>query len=334
MISSKFILKVSNFNLLLLCSVFFFTACAGQTKSDEKPANVIFVPTFSGDSAYQFVQKQVDFGPRVPNTKAHTACADYFVKVLQNFGAQVEIQSGEAVLYDGRKMPFKNVIATYNQKATKRILLCAHWDTRPYADRDKNSANHQTPILGANDGASGVGVLLEVARQLHVNQPTVGVDIVLFDLEDWGTPEFYSGPQREDTWCLGSQYWAEQAKKNSYKADFGILLDMVGAPGAQFYKEQISTYYASFAVEKVWSSAQSLGFGNYFLNNSGGAITDDHLYVNKIANIPCINIIQYNPYGTTGFGDYWHTLDDTMKHIDKNTLYVVGQTLLQVIYTH
>ena len=186
--------------------------------------------------------------------------------------------------------------------------------------------------MGANDGASGVGVLLEVARQLHLNEPIIGVDIVLFDLEDWGTPEFYTAPQREDTWCLGSQYWSQQAVKSGYKAEFGILLDMVGAPNAQFYKEQISTYYASFAVEKVWNAAQSLGFGSYFINQSGGAVTDDHLYVNRVANIPCIDIIQYNPYSTTGFGDYWHTVDDTMKNIDKNTLYVVGQTLLQVIY--
>ena len=325
---------VSKINLLLIGTAFLFIACAGKPKSEEKSSDAISVHLFNGDSAYHFVQRQVDFGPRVPNTDAHAACADYFVETLQKFGAQVEIQHGEAVLYDGRTMPFKNVMATYNAEASKRILLCAHWDTRPYADHDKNPENYQTPILGANDGASGVGVLLEIARQLHLNQPTIGVDMVLFDLEDWGTPEFFSGTPSEDTWCLGSQYWAKQAAKNGYKADFGILLDMVGAPGAQFYKEQISTHYASFAVENVWNKAQSLGFGNYFVNNSGGAITDDHLYVNKLANIPCINIIQYNPYGNTGFGDYWHTLDDTMKNIDKNTLYVVGQTLLEVIYRH
>ena len=328
----KFIVIASKFNLLLVCTICFFAACAGKSKSDQKSEDMVLVPQFSSDSAYQFVQRQVDFGPRVPGTKEHAACADFFVKTLESFGAQVKVQNGEAVLYDGRTMKLKNIIATYNPDASKRILLCAHWDTRPYADHDKNPANHHTPILGANDGASGVGVLIEVARQLHLQRTNVGVDLIFFDLEDWGTPDFYVGNQREDSWCLGSQYWAKQASQNSYKADFGILLDMVGAPSAQFYKEQISTYYASFAVDKVWDTAQSLGFGTYFVNKSGGAITDDHLYVNKLANIPCIDIIQYNPYGDSGFGDYWHTLDDTMKNVDKNTLYVVGQTLLQVIY--
>lgn len=332
--NAQVILIASKFNVVLVCIICLFAACAGKSKPDPKSVDKTLVPLFSGDSAYHFVQRQVDFGPRVPGTNKHAACADFLAITLQRFGAQVQVQNGTAKLYDGRTMDLKNIIATYNPEATKRILLCAHWDTRPYADHDKNPANHHTPILGANDGASGVGVLLEVARQLHINQPAIGVDIVFFDLEDWGTPEFYTGPQSEDTWCLGSQYWANEARKNAYKAEFGILLDMVGASSAQFYKEQISTYYGSFAVQKVWNSAQSLGFGNLFVNQSGGAITDDHLYINKLANIPCIDIIQYNPYGDSGFGDYWHTLDDTMKNVDKNTLYVVGQTLLQVIYNH
>lgn len=318
--------------ILLLATVSLLAACAGKPNPEQQSIAAASTPVFNGDSAFQFVQCQVDFGPRVPGTAQHTACAAFLDTTFRRFGAQVTIQNGEATLYDGRIMRLKNIIASYNPQASKRLLLCAHWDTRPYADQDTNPANHRKPILGANDGASGVGVLIEVARQLHLNEPTIGVDIVLFDLEDWGTPEFYTAPQREDTWCLGSQYWSQQAVKSGYKADFGILLDMVGAPNAQFYKEQISTYYASFAVEKVWNAAQSLGFGSYFINQSGGAVTDDHLYVNRVANIPCIDIIQYNPYSTTGFGDYWHTVDDTMKNIDKNTLYVVGQTLLQVIY--
>ena len=320
------------FLMLLFATCCLLAACGGKPSAQKQLVDTNSVPVFSGDSAFQFVKTQVAFGPRVPGTTQHAACAAFLDTTFRRFGAEVTIQNGEATLYDGRTMRLKNIIASYNPQASKRLLLCAHWDTRPYADQDKNPANHHKPILGANDAASGVGVLLEVARQLHLKEPTIGVDIVLFDLEDWGTPEFYTGPQREDTWCLGSQYWAQQSVKSGYKAEFGILLDMVGAPNAQFYKEQISTYYASFAVEKVWDAAQSLGFGSQFVNQSGGAITDDHLYVNRVANIPCIDIIQYNPYSATGFGDYWHTLDDTMKHIDKNTLYVVGQTLLQVIY--
>ncbi|HPW90048.1 MAG TPA: M28 family peptidase [Paludibacteraceae bacterium] len=320
-------------SFLLLVTASFLMACAGKpTNSEQKSKNAVTNPVFNGDSAFLFVQRQVDFGPRVPGTSEHLACANFLDSTLRQFGAEVTVQHGEATIYNGLTKPLINIIASYNPQAPKRLLLCAHWDTRPYADQDKNPANQQKPILGANDGASGVAVLLEVARQLHQHEPAIGVDIVLFDLEDWGAPEFYTGPQRENTWCLGSQYWAQQASKNGYKADFGILIDMVGAPNAQFYKEQISTYYASFAVDKVWDTAHALGFRSYFINQVGGAITDDHLYVNRIAHIPCINIIQYNPYSATGFGDYWHTQDDTMKHIDKKTLYVVGQTLLHIIY--
>ena len=210
-------------------------------------------------------------------------------------------------------------------------MLCSHWDSRPFADQDPNPANHHTPILGANDGASGVGVLLEVARQLATNAPAVGIDIVFFDLEDWGAPEFYTGAERSDAWCLGSQFWAKEAKNAGYKADFGILLDMVGASGAQFYREQFSSHFARAVQDNVWNTAQSLGFGNTFVDARGGAITDDHYYVNTMAGVPCIDIIQYNPYGATGFGDYWHTLADDMRHIDRRTLYMVGQTLLQLI---
>lgn len=289
------------------------------------------VPTFNADSAYAFVQAQVDFGPRVPATAAHVACADYLTATLERFGAQVEVQQGEMPLYSGEKKPLKNIIGRFNLDAKRRILLCSHWDSRPFADQDPNPDNHHTPILGANDGASGVGVLLEVARLLATNTPTVGIDIIFFDLEDWGAPEFYTGTERSDAWCLGSQFWAKEAKNAGYKADFGILLDMVGASGAQFYREQFSSHFARAVQDEVWNTAQSLGFGNTFVDARGGAITDDHYYVNTVAGVPCIDIIQYNPYGTTGFGDYWHTLADDMRHIDRRTLYMVGQTLLQVI---
>ncbi len=290
------------------------------------------VPTFNADSAYAFVQAQVDFGPRVPATAAHTACADYLTATLARFGAQVEVQQGEMPLYSGEKKPLKNIVGRFNLDAKRRILLCSHWDSRPFADQDPNPANRHTPILGANDGASGVGVLLEVARQLATNAPTVGIDIVFFDLEDWGAPEFYTGAERPDAWCLGAQFWAAETKRTGYKAEFGILLDMVGASGAQFYREQFSSHFARAVQDEVWNAAQSLGFGNTFVDAHGGAITDDHYYVNTMAGVPCIDIIQYNPYGATGFGDYWHTLADDMRHIDRRTLYMVGQTLLQVIF--
>lgn len=308
-------------------------AACQNVRSEKPAAAAAFVPTFNADSAYAFVQTQVDFGPRVPATAAHAVCADYLAAILARFGAQVEVQRGEMPLYSGETKPLKNIVGRFNLNAKRRFLLCSHWDSRPFADQDPNPANRHTPILGANDGASGVGVLLEVARQLAANTPTVGVDVVFFDLEDWGAPEFYTGAERPDAWCLGSQFWAAEAKGSGYKAECGILLDMVGAPGAQFHREQFSSHFARAVQDEVWRTAQSLGFGHTFVDTRGGAITDDHYYVNTVAGVPCIDIIQYNPYGATGFGDYWHTLSDDMRHIDRRTLHMVGQTLLQVLYT-
>lgn len=143
-------------------------------------------------------------------------------------------------------------------------MLCAHWDTRPYADEDE-AKHHRTPIDGANDGASGVGVLLEIARQLQKQAPTIGVDIVFFDAEDYGTPDFYEGTHRSDTWCLGSQYWGRIPHVPDYKARFGILLDMVGGKNASFYYEAYSKNTAHTAMQKIWDAAHRIGYGNYFL---------------------------------------------------------------------
>ena len=186
-------------------------------------------------------------------------------------------------------------------------------------------------IDGADDGASGVGVLLEIARQFSAKAPSVGVDIIFFDAEDYGTPEF-DKEYKADTWCLGTQFWAKNPHVKGYKADFGILLDMVGAKGATFFKEQTSLHYAPNIVEEVWSTARNLGYGKFFISAPGGAITDDHQYVITGRNIPCIDIINYDPEAETGFGAYWHTQNDTMDNIDRETLKAVGQTVLEVVY--
>src|SRR5690606_17278509 len=165
-----------------------------KANSTEKPARIVNVPTFNADSAYYFVQKQVDFGPRVPNTPAHRQAGDYFIKTLESFGAVVQVQEFESTTFDGKKLKLRNIIASYFPEKTKRILLAAHWDTRPFADKDDQ--NKEKPIDGANDGGSGVGVLLEIARVLKDNTPPeVGIDIILFDGEDWGEKEGASHTQ-------------------------------------------------------------------------------------------------------------------------------------------
>ncbi|MCS6968285.1 MAG: M28 family peptidase [Cytophagales bacterium] len=290
---------------------------------------------FNVDSAYEYIKKQVALGPRVPNTEPHRKAAEMFLAMLERFGWQVQAQDFEAVAYNKTILRSRNIIATYNPEAKRRILLAAHWDTRPYADMDPDTTRRREPILGANDGGSGVGVLLEVARAIGMQQYDslkinhIGIDIILFDSEDYGPPEDeQQNAFKPDAWCLGSQYWAKNKHRENYAAYYGILLDMVGAHNARFLLEGHSMEYAPSVVKKVWDTANQLGFGKYFVYQTTSSLIDDHLYINQLAGIPTINIIQYE----NSFGDFWHTHRDNMDIISKETLYAVGTTLLQVLY--
>ena len=297
------------------------------------PTQTTQTPAFEADSAYRFVENQVKFGSRVPNSPAHKACGDYLASELERFGAKVYQQTMNVTAYDGTVLSARNIIGSYKPDAEKRILLFAHWDSRPYADHDPNPTKHKHPIDGADDGASGVGVLLEIARQLGLKAPKTGIDIIFFDAEDYGTPEFVE-EYKPDTWCLGSQFWAKNPHIPNYTAEFGILLDMVGSKGAAFYKEYTSMRYAARYVDLVWNTARDLGYGKFFINADGGAITDDHQYVIAGRNIPCLDIINFDPETDSGFGSYWHTVNDNMQIIDRETLKAVGQTVMEVIYSY
>lgn len=304
-----------------------------QAKQEEVKEIQISVPEFDADSAYSYIQAQVNFGPRVPNTKEHQACGNYLAAKLEEFGAQVTNQYADLIAFDGTVLKARNIIGSYRPDTKKRVMLFAHWDTRPWADNDRNSANHRKPVLGANDGASGVGILLEIARRLQQQLPAIGIDILFFDAEDYGTSQFHTGRQDEDTWALGSQYWAKYPHVQNYNARFGILLDMVGGEGATFYQEYFSRKYAPSIVKKVWDKAHSLGHANYFIKQDGPSITDDHLYVNRLAKIPCIDIIPYDEHNPhSNFGSFWHTVHDDMDGISRSTLNAVGQTVMAVIY--
>ncbi|NDW18543.1 glutamine cyclotransferase [Dysgonomonas sp. 216] len=326
-------------NLKNICAVFLsgcFLACScGNKTTTGKPEAPIsyqkISPDFNADSAYSYVDKQVSFGPRVPNTKEHVECGDYLVTELKRFGADVIEQRVDLKAYDETVMKARNIIGSYNKDNDVRVLLFAHWDTRPVSDRDPNPDNHRNPVLGANDGASGVGVLLEVARVLQQQLPSVGVDIIFFDAEDNGVPEFMDDVPG-NWWCLGSQHWSKNPHVSGYSARYGILLDMVGAPDATFLKEEFSMYYASEVIEKIWSTARMLGYGKHFVDKKGGAIMDDHIPVNTNLNVPSIDIIQYDKSTSSGFGWYWHTQNDDMSNISKATLKAVGQTVLEVVY--
>lgn len=287
--------------------------------------------TFNEDSAYQYIKEQLRFGPRVPNTKAHMNCANWLEQKLKQYTKNVVVQKFTAKAYNGTVLNLRNIVASFNIDNPKRILLCAHWDTRPYADNDPDTANHKYPIPGANDGASGVGVLIEIARQLSKKAPTVGVDILLLDGEDYGAPES-ANFQGQDDWALGAQYWANNPHVPAYFAHFGILLDMVGAENAVFTLEGTSMYYAPNIARKVWSIAADIGHSGYFSNDETQPITDDHLYINQIRQIPTIDIIQHDPTTHSGFYKYWHTLKDDIAGISKPTLLAVGQTVLTAVY--
>lgn len=311
--------------------------CNSNTNSErtaeQAPPALVKSADFNADSAFKFVQKQVDFGARVPNTAPHKACGDYLVATLKKYGWQVTEQPFAATTFDGKKLNARNIIGSFNPQAGKRILLASHWDSRPFSDQD--SLVKDKPVLAANDGASGVGILLEIARTLSKqgNKPEIGVDIIFFDAEDWGSSGSEDTGMEYSGFCLGSQHWAANKHNPGYTAYFGVLLDMVGAKGATFFKEGYSTQLADDVVRQVWATASRLGYSNYFIDETGGAITDDHVPVNKVARIPMIDIIhtRQNNMSKTFF-DQWHTAHDDMANIDAKTLKAVGQTLIQVLY--
>ena len=333
--------------LLSICTIaLLFSACTPKQ-------NAITRPSFSSDSAYTYIEAQMAFGPRVPNSKAHNDCAVWLIQQLRARGAKVELQRGQMPDYRGNMQQIYNIIAHFSTPETAQrphILLAAHYDTRPWCDEEETYEDRYYNVPGANDGASGVAVLLEVARQLSLRMDTTNqqsainnqqlstpVDIIFFDCEDSGTPRFYTGMEREDTWCLGSQLWATNyaEKINNHQSSiinqqyqYGIVLDMVGAPDASFPRELYSTQYAANYQQQIWKTAEKLGYGAMFTNQQSYPITDDHYYVNYIAGIPCVDIIHYDIRNATGFPHWWHTRNDNMDNISKSTLQAVGEVIM------
>lgn len=277
---------------------------------------------FNTDSAYQNIEKQLSFGYRIPGTKEHKQCSEWLLQTLKSYCDTTYLQSTTTETFDGSTIPVYNIIGSFNPQAKKRLLLASHWDSRPYADEDANNPNK--PVPGANDGASGVGILLELSRVLKDSDIDFGIDILFFDAEDLGKSQY------PNSFCLGSQIWAKSPHIQNYKADAAILLDMVGGANAQFYWEGNSSQWGYNTLAHVWTIAQELGHGNHFLTKSTAPVIDDHMYVQKHSGIPMIDIIDYN--SQDGFADHWHTVNDDINAIDKNTLHAVGSTLEHFIF--
>lgn len=304
---------------------------SSETDTEKKPSLTIAVPDFNADSAYHFIDAQVAFGPRPNNTPAHDKVAEYLVNKLKEYTEHVETQHGTVKAYNGTPLRITNIFGQFYPERTKKILLVAHYDTRPFADQD--TIDQHKPILGANDGASGVGVILEIARLISQNDPGIGVTVFFTDAEDYGAPEDDTMHNSNNTYCLGTQYWAEKLNPSEYIADYGIVLDMVGAKDARFLEEANSLRASKDFVYRVWSTAYRLGYyNNFIMNQTQYGVIDDHVYITQLAGIPTIDIIDYDPTRKKGFGDYWHTHQDDMSIIDKGTLKAVGQTVLTVLF--
>ncbi len=312
------------FSLMLILS-----SCSGDSSSSDSSEEVSPKEVtadeekyFSADSAYSYIARQVSFGPRVPNTEGHKACKEWLVNKLGSMGLKVVEQETTVTAHDGTELNITNIIASINPDQAERILLLAHWDTRPIADYDADAHLRNKPILGADDGGSGVAVLLEVARQLQKRGTSLGIDILLADAEDYGTSN------NDESWCLGSAYWSKNPHIPNYKAKFGILLDMVGAKGAKFRWETFSKIHAPELLVAVWDTAARLGYTSLFIQADGAALTDDHVPVIKNLGIPTIDIVNYDPNRSHGFGEHWHTHNDNLENIDPSVLSAVGHTLM------
>lgn len=325
--------------LKLLCAA--LLVCAGSAcgkfaksnseQSQTSPRSSLIKGTFNSDSAYRYISEQVAFGPRVPGTESHDACAEYIIDKLRQFQADsIIVQNATVTAYNGDQLPITNIMAQYNPELNHRILLVAHWDTRPWADNEADLDMRQKPIAGANDGASGTAVLLEIARSLDLEAPACGVDLLFVDAEDYGNSDGFGN--NSDTWCLGSQYWTKHMPYTAAnRPRYGILLDMVGGKNARFHYETFSYRSASVPTAKVWSEAKRLGYDNIFINSLGGSVTDDHMVITA-AGIPTTDIIETQNEQTMTFPPTWHTHDDNLDNIDKNSLEAVGRTVLNVAY--
>lgn len=287
--------------ILLICII--LVGCSSQ------------VPKFNQTASFSMLTKQCELGPRYPGSEGIELCRNLIINELKKYGAEIELQNFTSTIND-KIYPGQNIIASFYPRMSRRILLAAHYDTRPWADKDPNEANHDKPIIGANDAASGVAVLLEIARILSSVQPEqFGIDLVFFDQEDMGN---YGD---DKTWCLGSTYYSENF--NEEKPEKAIVVDMVGDKDLEINIEYISYHNSPNLVNEIWDTANELEFSEFKVKIVN-KIYDDHVPLIK-HGFNAIDIIDFDY-------SHWHALEDTEDKCSPRSLKIVGQTLLEVIY--
>lgn len=284
------------------------------------------LPGFDAARAFADLERQVAFGPRVPGSEGHRATLAFLTSELEALADRVSHHTFSHVdLHDSTRVyEGTNIVASFNlsPEINKRVLLAAHWDTRPTADQEQDPARRAQPIPGANDGASGVAVLLEIARVLHERPLPYGVDIVLFDLEDIGEDEFTQYPDSLNPFAIGSAAFVRDHPE--YRPTYGILVDMVGDKNLRIPQERLSIDQAPQVVSRVWQAASEAN-ADAFVNEAGQVVYDDHVAFLQ-NGIPVANLIHW-PFPST-----WHTLDDTPENCSPESLGQVGAVLIRVLY--
>lgn len=292
-------------------------ACGGSEAADRPPASVSTPTEFDGAAAMDYVRRQLAFGPRVPGSTAHRQMAEWLVEHLRTRADTVILQAWTHTTADGKRIPMRNVLARFSPGASTRVLYVAHWDSRPRSEKGTTAEARALPVPGANDGASGVAILLGVADALAARRAGVGVDLLFVDGEDWGDFD------TDTDVLIGSRYFAQHLPDPGYMPAFGVVWDMVGKPDSRFQYESHSMRAAPDVVQRVWATAKRLGHEAYFPPREQGPVTDDHLPLIE-AGLKVIDVIDL-AY------EWHHTPEDTLDKVSQRTLQVVGDVAITVL---
>jgi Zn-dependent M28 family amino/carboxypeptidase len=318
---------------LLCCAVLALTGCEKIKDRFSGPKTA-----FDGNAAYEYTRQHLEAGPRVPGTPAHEKAAEWIVTEMKKRADSVTVQKWTQTTANGTKLELTNVFVRINPAAKQRVLYLTHWDSRPVADEDPNFGNRAKPVMGAVDGASGVGLFIALADYFKKTPPSVGVDLLLTDGEDWGNFDTDSSGKVWPDALFGSQYFAAHPPSADYNPLYGVLFDMVGAADLHFWQEPNSVQRAPEVVSRVWQTAQDLGYGQYFKSDPGVPITDDHVpLLNKGWHV--IDLVDW-PFGVLPPGsgpdanpnpNYHHTIADTFDKVSAKSLQIVGDVAVTLV---